>query len=44
MDRYAMTQDGNNLVVDTGGMTTGPDRGVQDFLTPPKGPSCLGKA
>ena len=44
MDRYAMSQDGNNLVVDTGSITTGPDRGVQDFLTPPKGPSCLGKA
>lgn len=44
MDRYAMTQDGRNLVVDTGELTQGPDRGVHDFLTPAKGPKCLGKS
>jgi cytochrome b6-f complex iron-sulfur subunit len=44
MDRYATTQEGRNLVVDTDVLTDGPDRGVHDFLTPPKGPSCLGKA
>ena len=44
MDRYEITLDGKNVVVDTGVLKTGPARGVQHFLTPPKGPSCIGKA
>ncbi len=44
MDRYAVALDkDNNVVVDTSKLTTGPDRGAHQFLTPPKGPSCLGK-
>jgi cytochrome b6-f complex iron-sulfur subunit len=44
MDRYDVVLDGRNVVVDTGHLTQGPDRGVHNFLTPPKGPTCLGKA
>jgi Rieske Fe-S protein len=43
MDQYELTLDGRTVVVDTGKLKTGPDRGVQDFLTPAKGPSCIGK-
>jgi nitrite reductase/ring-hydroxylating ferredoxin subunit len=43
MDQYELTLDGRNVVVDTGKLKNGPDRGVQNFLTPPKGPSCIGK-
>jgi cytochrome b6-f complex iron-sulfur subunit len=44
MDRYEVTLDGDNVVVDTGKLETGPPRGADNFLTPPKGPSCIGKA
>ena len=44
MDRYDLTLDGNNVVVNTGVLRDGPDRGAHEFLTPPKGPSCIGKA
>jgi hypothetical protein len=44
MDRYHLTLDHGNLVVNTGISIAGPDRGEKKFLTPPKGPSCLGKA
>jgi cytochrome b6-f complex iron-sulfur subunit len=41
MDRYELALDGDELVVDTGILIRGPDRDVQGFLTPPRGPSCL---
>jgi cytochrome b6-f complex iron-sulfur subunit len=44
MDRYDLSLAGRNVVVDTSKLHTGPDRGVHTFLTPAKGPSCLGKA
>lgn len=44
MDRYHLALTGGNLVVDTGVLITGPDRGAHQYLTPPTGPSCLGKA
>ncbi len=44
MDRYEVKLDGDNVVVDTGVLITGPPRGAKVFLTPPKGPSCIGKA
>jgi Rieske Fe-S protein len=44
MDQYELTLDGRNVVVDTGKLKTGPDRDVHNFLTPPQGPSCIGKA
>ena len=44
MNRYDLTLDGRKVVVDTGKEKAGPPRGAHDFLTPPKGPSCIGKA
>ena len=44
MDRYEVVLDGQNVVVDTSVLKTGPPRGVKNFLTPPKGPSYIGKA
>jgi Rieske Fe-S protein len=41
MDRYALTVDGTALVVDTGALTNGPDRGTHQFNLPSKGPSCI---
>jgi cytochrome b6-f complex iron-sulfur subunit len=41
MDRYALKVVRDQLVADTGALTDGPDRGVADFLEPPKGPGCL---
>ena len=38
------TLDGENVVVDTTCSEAGPARGAKNFLTPPKGPSCIGKA
>ena len=43
MDRYAVTFEGENVVVDTGALQAGPARGANHFLTPAKGPSCIGK-
>ena len=40
----ATTDGANNVVVDTRLLKAGPARGVKNFLTPPKGPSCIGKA
>lgn len=42
MDQYELTLDGKSVVVDTSVVKTGPDRGANAFLTPPKGPSCIG--
>ncbi|HZD00977.1 MAG TPA: ubiquinol-cytochrome c reductase iron-sulfur subunit [Actinomycetes bacterium] len=41
MDRFQLRLDNGVLVVDTGTLITGPDRGKQDFLTPPLGPPCI---
>jgi cytochrome b6-f complex iron-sulfur subunit len=40
MDRYELSLENGTLVVDTSKLTAGPDRGADQFLTPPKGPSC----
>jgi cytochrome b6-f complex iron-sulfur subunit len=40
MDRFALRLDGSNLIADTSTVLPGPDRGKQQFLTPPLGPSC----
>ncbi len=44
MDRFDLAADKGKLVVNTGVLTPGPDPGANQFLTPPKGPSCAGKA
>ena len=44
MDRYDVKLDGQNVVVDTGVLQSGPARGTKNFLTAPKGPGCIGKA
>lgn len=44
MNQYALSLDGQTVIVDTSKETTGPDRGAHAYLTPPKGPSCIGKA
>lgn len=44
MDRYEVTLDGKNVVVDTSVLKSGPPRGANTFLTPAKGPGCIGKA
>ena len=44
MDRYEVKLVGDNVVVNTGVLQDGPPRGAKLFLTPPKGPSCIGKA
>jgi Rieske Fe-S protein len=40
LDRYALTADGTALVVDTGALTNGPDRGSRQFDLPATGPAC----
>ncbi len=44
MDHYELSLDGTKVVIDTGVLHEGPDRGVKDFFTEAKGPSCIGKA
>jgi Rieske Fe-S protein len=44
MDRYAITLHGEDVIVDTSKLQSGPPRGANHFLTPAKGPSCIGKA
>ena len=41
MDRYPLEVKGDTVVVDTGSLEAGPDRGAKQYLEPPKGPSCL---
>jgi len=41
MDRYKLEVKNNAVVVDTGALTTGPDRGAKKYLEPPQGPSCI---
>jgi Rieske Fe-S protein len=45
MDQFDLTLDPKtqHVVVDTGALKSGPDRGAKSFFTPPKGPSCIGK-
>ena len=40
MDRYDLRLESGALVVDTSKLVAGPNRGANQFLTPPKGPSC----
>ena len=40
MDQYDLQLEGGVLVVDTSKLKAGPDRGTNQFLTPPKGPAC----
>jgi len=40
MDRFELGLTNGVLVADTGKLLPGPDRGKQDFLTPPLGPPC----
>ena len=44
MDRYKVTIEADNVVVDTSVVEPGPAHGAKIFLTPPKGPGCIGKA
>jgi nitrite reductase/ring-hydroxylating ferredoxin subunit len=44
MDRYDIQLVGDHVVVDTGVLKSGPPRGTNHFLTPAKGPGCIGKA
>jgi Rieske Fe-S protein len=40
MDRYDLRLENGTLIVDTSKVMTGPERGADTFLTPPKGPAC----
>lgn len=40
MDSYALSVEGDNLVVDTSKVLSGPDRGAKDFFQPARGPRC----
>ena len=42
MDRFPVTIQDGQVVVDTSTVVTGPDHGANTYLTAPKGPSCLG--
>ena len=44
MDRYKVTLSGDDVVVDTSTLEAGPAHGAKIFLTPAKGPGCIGKA
>lgn len=44
MDRFDLAVAKGKLIVNTGVISDGPDPGAKQFLTPPKGPSCAGKA
>lgn len=43
MDRYPITVADDVITADTSVLLPGPDPGANQFLTPPKGPSCLEK-
>ena len=40
LDKYTLSTDGDNLVVDTSKLLPGPDRGAKAFFKPAKGPTC----
>lgn len=44
MDRYQVSLQGSTVVADTSAVILGPPRGTTRFLTPPRGPSCVGGA
>lgn len=44
MDRFHLELDGHAVIVDTGDLTSGPDRGAEEFREPARGPSCLDQA
>ena len=41
MDRFATKVEAGVLVVDTGTLEAGPDRGAKKYFSPPQGPSCV---
>ena len=41
MDQYALSAEGDTLVVDTSKLLPGPDRGAKTFFKPAKGPTCV---
>ncbi len=43
MDQYPVTIDNDVVTVDTSVVLPGPPQGADQYKTPPKGPSCLGK-
>lgn len=43
LDQHPLTLEGGELVVDLSTRIDGPDHGAAEFLTPPKGPSCVGE-
>jgi len=42
MDQYELALEDGVLTVDTSRTKAGPDRGADQFLTPPRGPACKG--
>lgn len=44
LDRYELHLEGSTLIADTRVLIKGPLRGSQQFLTPPRGPSCIGSS
>ena len=43
MDQFALTVEDGELVANTSEQITGPDRGANQYFSPPKGPPCAGK-
>jgi len=41
MDRYPLDVQHGTVVVDTGSLDAGPDRGAKQYFEPPQGPSCI---
>ena len=41
MDRYPIDVKTGTVVVDTGTLDAGPDRGAKKYFAPPQGPSCI---
>lgn len=44
MDQHPLTVENDIMIVDVGEVIPGPDQGATTYLTPPKGPSCIGEA
>jgi Rieske Fe-S protein len=44
LDKFALTVEGDNLVVDTSKPLPGPDRGAKAYFKPAKGPTCAPSA
>jgi cytochrome b6-f complex iron-sulfur subunit len=43
MDQHPLSVENDTLIVDVGVVIQGPDHGASAYLTPPKGPSCVGQ-